>query len=380
MIRLLLTLLFIVPPIAAAQADLKDRPLSVLRVEGALGQEVVDHRAGVTGAVYALRAPDGVSSAQIALDAEARPLLARLVRSAAAPNATHDLTEAVIAVARVFGVPDTVLEEALTVEAIQLLTNKHAGDRSRPLPEGATLAFLSEQDVLVVDLPLDAPSSRRLGPDAVETLIADGTLVVQYEDRAVFRYHAPDRRFAEGVDVGATETTGSWRVEDSGAYCLERAPVAGFTCHAIHGSGDRFHAVPLTPDGDPVVAGLVEIVSLPGNPGAHRVARRADSTPPRVTRMLTRDRSEDRRLPDGGRARLHMAADGTYRGVSGDGDPVAGTWSVLADGRRCLLDAATDAFECAFLSETDGGTYRLFDADGTLVGEALLSDGNPFGF
>lgn len=380
MIRVLIVTIALFSLADRALADLDDRPLAVLKVEQALGHVAIDTRVAVTGAVYALRAPNGATSSQIAFDAQGSPVLARLVQAADQSNATHGLVQATVAVADLFGIARKVLETAVTDEALAIQSSKPGNDRSRPLPHGAVLSYLVGPDVLIVDLPISAPPSRRLGPEEVEAMIADASFVLQRESGALFRYHAPDRRFAEGPDVGDTRATGSWRVEDDGAYCLERAPIAGFRCAALHRDGDRIHAVPLSPEGAPDPVGLREIIVVLGNPGAHRVARRADSTPPQVTRMLTRGRSEERALPNGERVRLHMATDGTYRGLSSAGAPITGAWSVLADGRRCLSDTATDTFECVFLSETDGGTYRLFDADGVLLGEALLSDGNPFGF
>lgn len=379
MIRVFIAAILLLPPIQAALADLDDRPLAVLRVEQALGLVAVDTRVAVTGAVFALRAPDGAGSAQIAFDGKGRPVLARLVQAADRSNATHGLVQATVAVAELFGIPRKTLETALTDEAIGLMSSKSEDDRSRPLPNGAVLSYLAAPDVLIVDLPISASPSRRLGPGDVEILISDASFILQRESGALFRYHAPDRRFAEGPDVGDTGATGSWRVDDDGAYCLERAPIEGFHCAALHTSGERIHVVPLSADGAPDAEDLTEVVVVHGNPGDLRVARRADSTPPQVTRMLTRGRSEERALPDGARTRLHMSKDGAFRGLSADGASVSGTWSVLADGRRCL-GYGPDNFECAFLSETDGGTYRLFDAEGQLLGEALLSDGNPFGF
>lgn len=372
-------------PFGAAQAQ--DKPLLVLQLESALNLTVTGRKAGLSGAVYAL-APrgdeSGVHSVQVAFDARNRPVLTRLVRKITnAPDSDLLVSAAQSVVPLVLPAwqdgPNVLAQQAAEVlrnfasdgTAVRTTIQAHAG-------QAVTVDFVAAERLAIVDLPVDAQDARRLDESSVSRLISDATLT--FEDGATGghrRYHAPNGRLGGGDGDGETRETGSWMTNADGHYCIETAPVPEFRCFAVYDTGSRYAAVP-------VIAGAADSRGLRhfrvefGNPGQFSAPRRNDATGAAVTAMIVSGQTEERRRAGGGTDRIFLKPDGDFAGIR-DGQPVQGRWSVMSDGRRCLTDA-DGINECAFLSETDGGTFRHFDAEGVFLGEALYREGNPNGF
>ena len=198
------------------------------------------------------------------------------------------------------------------------------------------------------------------------------------DDGPYIRYHTPNGRFAGGLQDEGTADTGSWMVQADGQYCIEQAPSPVSQCAVLYQTTpDQYLSVPIL-DQDLDGQNMRPFTMVFGNPAALVAPQRSDATQAAVTRMILRGNTEERRTPGGTLDKLYLDPTGTYRGVQ-DGEATQGTWTVLSDGRRCLIDGDTQEAECAFLSETDGGTYRLYDAEKRSLGEALYRNGNPSG-
>lgn len=384
--------LFLAAAFGSTDARAQDKPLLVLQLESALELSVTGRKAGLSGAVYALAptADDtGVHSVQVAFDARNRPVLTRLVRKIAGTTDTEHLLSAAQTVVPLV-LPNwtdggNVLAEQVAPALHQFAAGSAATRTTIQTVEGQTvvLDFIAGEGLAVLDLPVGTLEARRLDENAVRRLISDSTLmfeeaVAEDEQKVLHRrYHAPNGRFGGGEEVSGTIETGSWKTSNKGHYCIETAPISDFRCFAIYETGDSHVAVPVV-NGTTDSKGLRRFKVEFGNPGSYTTPRRNDATVAAVTTMIVGGQTEERRHPDGTADRLFLKPDGSYIGLR-DGTPAHGHWSVLSDGRRCLIDA-TGFSECAFLSETDGGTFRLFDVEDSFLGEALYRDGNPNGF
>lgn len=372
--RLALPLLFLV--LLPIPATAQDMPLLVLRLLAA-GLETADKKTGLSGAVYTLRGEDSslgpALTVQVAFDGQGRGVLTRLslpLAEAEDGDLLRRTAETVL----------PLIQPGATGLTLEFLSPADLNKTPRPVPiDGGSPAQLSFADgagaglsgtaIAVLDIPVSAPREVRLTEAALRDLLSDATL----RQGPGARYHAPDGRY--GGDGG----TGSWKVTANGHYCIEAAPEPGFRCAAIYRTGDRAYlSVPIAngrPDPSAIRAFSVDF----GNPEGFVTPRRADATPKAVTDMILGRNTEERRGPSGEMAdRLYLDPDGSFRGVRA-GVPISGRWTILEDGRRCLINTAGRS-ECVFLSETDGGTFRHFDADGNYRGEALYRDGNPNGF
>lgn len=371
---------------SALPASAQDLPLLILRLQAEQGFALENRNAGLNGAVYALgRTVDGrVQSLQVAYNARNRPTLMRLVQKIAQPADGEAMSLAARDIARL-GQPnwaeaEAVLAETVTPALTQFAEVGSGGPLSFPLPEGANgaVSFVAAEALAVFDLPTNAPEAVLLSEQAVRALVSDASFLFPLsEGETHSRYHSPNGRMGGGRSAGETTESGSWNVEANGRYCQESAPVPGFRCAALYEvSQDEYLSVPIV-NGQPDGRGMRRFTVVFGNPGGHVAPKRDDATPVAVTRMIVGGQTEERRRPEGGVDRIYLSPEGTYRGTVND-TPSSGRWTVLNDGRRCLTDLS-GAFECAFLSETDGGTFRLYDAEDTFLGEALYRDGNPDG-
>ncbi len=387
--RLLLLIVFCLTLPITVQAQ--ERPLLVLRFEAEHGYTLTDRKAGLSGAVYALAHKDaatGTQTLQIAYDARNRPVLMRLVRVMAQDE---DIGVMITSAQRSAALVQPEWDEAdrdlpMLLEP-QLTTFRRVGkaqDIPIPLPTGkpGSLTFVPDQRLAVLDLPVSTPEARTLGEAEARSLIADTTFLFDSQDgeaAPLRRYHAPNGRIGGGSTTGETRETGSWKVESDGSYCVETAPVAGFRCSVLYRTGpDRHLAVPVIRDA-PDGRGMRAFTVAYGNPGAFALPHRNDAVSGAVARMILPGRTEERRDPSGAMEQVFLDPDGSFRGVRG-GKPIQGAWSILDDGRRCLIDSSTPKGNCLFLSETDSGTYRFYDADNAFRGEALYRNGNPAGF
>lgn len=373
--------------LAGSSAGLaQDLPLLVLRLQAEQGYVLDDRKAGLSGAVYALsRNLEGTpQSLQIAYNARNRPTLIRLVQKVTGPQDIFPMTKAALEIASL-GQPDwTEAETVLTRDvepALAQFAEAGATDPlSLPLPDGTpgSVSFIAGDGLAVMDLPVRAREAMLLDEPAVQALATDSSFLFPAEDERIHhRYHAPNGRLGGGSQTGDTSESGSWSVEANGRYCIETAPVPGFRCAALYQIGDnQYLSVPIVndvPDG----RGMRRFEVQFGNPGSHVTPKRDDATPAAVTRMIVVGQTEERRRPEGGVDRIFLDHDGAFRGQWND-RPVSGRWTVMNDGRRCLTEVS-GAVECAFLSETDGGTFRLYDSLDRFLGEAMYQDGNPGG-
>jgi hypothetical protein len=385
--QLLSALLCILPMAGPAAAQDEgtaalETPFLILRLETELGYTLTDRQAGMSGAVYTLAPPPGTPLArlQIAYDVRNAPVLARLVAPMPDDATAESWQGAAAALTqRLRQVGDGTGEDfSAALGTVLAALKPGAAPVPLPSPAGppATLRALEAEGIAVLDVPITVSPAERLRGSALRETVADATLEIHADgDRpALSRYHAPDGRFGGGRPRGESAETGSWRIAGDGTYCIERAPVRGFRCALIFRLADgTLRLVPLI-DGRPDGRGLRRVVRAFGNPGGFTVPRRADATGAPVTRMILPGRTEERRGADGLSGRLYLAENGRFSGQL-DGTALQGVWTVLEDGRRCLIPAEGVA-ECAFLSETDGGTYRLFDADNRLLGEVQYLRGD----
>jgi hypothetical protein len=368
----------------------QDRPLLILRIEADQGFALDGRKAGLSGAIYALSrtgTAGGIQSLQIAYDARNRPVLVRLAQTVT----KQDDGTALINTARQL-IPliqpkwdqaDTSLPALLGPRLSAFVQSKQADPMAIPLPSGKSgnLSFVLDKNLAVLDLPIIAPEETRLKEGDLKRMISETSFIFADppgEDSPYIRYHTPNGRFGAGQQDQGTTDTGSWHVEADGRYCIEQAPVPIPQCAILYQTGpEQYLYAPIVAgdlDGKNMRAFTVEF----GNPGRFVAPQRSDATQAAVTRMILRGNTEERRTPGGTLDKLYLDPDGQYRGLQ-DGEPVTGTWSVMSDGRRCLTDATNQQSECAFLSETDGGTYRLYDAEKRSLGEALYRNGNPAG-
>lgn len=371
----------------APGAQAQDKPLLVLQLESALDLSVTGRKAGLSGAVYAL-APNGENSGahsvQVAFDARNRPVLTRLVRKVGSSADAEALLSAATTILPVvlprWSDGDTVLTEK-AAPALQAYSAGGEATRTAIAADAGrtvVLDFVAAEGLAVIDLPVGASEARRLDEAAVRQLVSDSTLTFEGgPTNGHRRYHAPNGRLGGGREDGTTLETGSWKTNRDGHYCIETAPVPEYRCLVVYETEARHVAVPIV-NGAADSRGLRHFSVEFGNPGGFTAPRRNDATVAAVTAMIVDGQTEERRYPDGGADKLYLRPGGDFIGLR-KSSPVQGRWSVMSDGRRCLTEMDGSS-ECAFLSETDGGTFRLFDAHGTYLGEALYRDGNPNGF
>lgn len=375
------------PLISTAQAQaVQEAPFLVLRIQSEMGFRLQDRKAGLGGAVYVLnrmqpRADTRTQSVQVAYDARNRPTLLRLtqrIESNTAGQAFIDAARQSIARVQPKGVdaPLDLIKQALDEKPSQPIALPLSGGRS------GSVSYLADRNIVVLDIPVAVADARALGEQDLRDRLSDSTLAFEHaeEDGTAVgehrRYHGPDGRFGGGEVKGVTIESGSWSLDPNGLYCIDAAPTGAISCGALYEiDGDGLYLA--IRDGEATTVNRVSVQH--GNPGDFATPRRADAVPQAVAEMIVRGQTEDRRYPNGGRASLFMMRDGTFRGIR-DGDPTDGTWTILKDGRRCLTETETGESECVFLSETDGGTFRLFDLDRSLRGEAVYRDGNPEGY
>ena len=373
-------------PSAMAQAA-QEAPFLVLRIQSEMGFRLHDRKAGLGGAVYVLnrtqpRADTRTQSVQVAYDARNRPTLLRLTQridSDTAGQAFIDAARQSIARVQPKGVdaPVDLIKQALDEKSVQPIALPLSGGRS------GSVSYLTDRNIAVLDIPVAVADARALGEQDLRDRLSDATLAFEVphdSDSAAVqehrRYHGPDGRFGGGAVTGVTNESGSWFLDPNGRYCIDAAPTGATSCGALYEiDGDGLYLA--IHDSADMTVSPVSIRH--GNPGGFATPRRADAVPQAVAEMIVRGQTEDRRYTDGGRASLYMMRDGTFRGIR-DGEPSDGTWTILKDGRRCLTETETGESECVFLSETDGGTFRLFDLDRSLRGEAVYRDGNPEGY
>lgn len=390
MIHLLFWALLLIGSVPASAQDTAgalETPFLILRLEAELGYSLQRREAGMSGAVYTLAPPVGppLSRLQIAYDGAAAPVLARLVAPIPGTEAAGGWVDAASALmTRLRGPGDGT--QAAHVEALrQALLALDPDTEPAPIPGSAdppiTLRALSDEGIAVLDIPVTASPARRLRGEALYETLADATLKLAPAAegaQTLSRYHAPDGRHGGGVAAGETTETGSWHVSANGTYCVERAPAQGFRCALVYRLKDgSLRLVPILDD-RPDGRGLRGATRHFGNPGSHIVPRRSDAANAAVVRMILPGRTEERRREhDGTASRLYLAENGAFSGRL-EGRELRGAWTVLDDGRRCLIPVG-ETPECAFLSETDGGTYRLFDIRDGFLGEVRYLSGNRTG-
>ena len=364
---------------AVAYAGAETVPLLLRQLETEIGGTREEVRRGITGSIHALGLQSeaaGPQSIQVAVDGFERPTLVRVAQVVdRAAAATAFAGSSVIAVELVRTAPlDSVQPQIET--AVAAITDFALSPTSQvlnlPLPDGTamTLTLNAGTRVALFDIPVTRPVPTLLDGASVASLLSDATAVT----RMGTLYHMPDGRLIERRADGSL-VYGAWRAEDATGYCLERSPSAGFTCYDLY-QEDRDRAIRVARDMAP--GGALSVDILFGNPDGLPIAQRGDAISSDVATRLVRGKTEGWIAPDGARRILYLAPDGSFRGVEG-GDPSTGVWSVLSDGRLCLVPE-TKPFTCAFLSETDGGTFRHFAEDRTLLGEAQYTDGNPNGY
>ena len=368
----------------------QDRPLLILRIQAEHGFTLDGRKAGLSGAIYALSRKSalyGAQSLQIAYDARNRPVLMRLAQTMIQDRDRDALIDAARHLATViqpdWGQVDTDLATVMTPPLTEFIQSQKASPTPIPIPQGKSgnLSFVPDQKLAVLDLPIQAVEETRLGEAAVKRMISDTSFIFTPkvgDDGPYIRYHTPNGRFAGGLQDEGTADTGSWMVQADGQYCIEQAPSPVSQCAVLYQTApDQYLSVPIL-DQDLDGQNMRPFTMVFGNPAALVAPQRSDATQAAVTRMILRGNTEERRTPGGTLDKLYLEPTGTYRGVQ-DGEATQGTWTVLSDGRRCLIDGDTQEAECAFLSETDGGTYRLYDAEKRSLGEALYRNGNPSG-
>jgi hypothetical protein len=368
----------------------QDRPLLILRIEAEQGFTLDGRKAGLSGAIYALSrksAIHGAQSLQIAYDARNRPVLMRLAQIVTQDRDRTALIDAARRLAIVMQPTwmqvDTDLPTVMTPPLTEFIQSKKALPTAIPIPQSkpGNLSFVPDQKLAVLDLPIQVAEETKLSEAALKRMISDTSFIFTPkpgEEVPYIRYHTPNGRFAAGIQDEGTADTGSWAVQADGRYCIEQAPLPISQCAVLYQTApDKYLYVPIQ-EQDLDGKDMRPFTVVFGNPGGLVAPQRSDATQAAVTRMILRGNTEERRTPGGTLDKLYLDPTGTYRGVQ-NGEPAHGDWTVLSDGRRCLIDGDTQEAECAFLSETDGGTYRLYDAEKRSLGEALYRSGNPSG-
>ncbi|MBP5856709.1 hypothetical protein KAJ83_06795 [Marivibrio halodurans] len=380
----------------AVDPDAASRPMLVNLFEFVQGFTAEEVKRGTHGAVYRLSKPTRVGPQQIQLgfDHDGTPKIARLVMEISDNGTINQLsvTEAIVMVTA------TLRPEWGSAEKVVTRTVQHAfkdydpagPDKAYGIDTGiesdqAALRVYPTRSKATFDIRPRLPSFERLNRTAVTRLLEDSTLVMKPLDgRAPYRsYHAPDRLFSGKVTGSESVDTGTWRVAADGTYCVELAPTAGWRCSTIVRNSKGDYALMEAVDGKPIGHVRAMLDFVPGNPQGLFVARVADVLPPSMVAEVTAGHTEERRE----RARDSSGAKNTVTTYfRGDGSfkegPEDGRWNVLQDGRRCwkVEQPEPGGWQCAFLRETDGGTFTLVDEGGRVMAEALIRQGNIKGW
>lgn len=368
-----------------------NRPVLVNKFEHVLEFQPKDVNRGTHGAVYRLAKPTrvGPQEVQLGFDHDGNPRIARLVMTLSDNGTINQLAVADgIAMMAEALRPDWVAAPEMVKKTLAHAFDDYspdAADKAYGIDtevEGdrAALRIYPSRGKASFDIRPKVPSFERLDRNAATRLLEDSTLVMRPTDGRApyFAYHAPDRLFtgqaegAEGID------TGTWRIAADGTYCVELAPSAGWRCSTLVRQSDGAYALMDAVDGQPI--GRIRAMAdfEPGNPKGLFVARVADTLPPDMVAEITTEHTEERREAGAQQAvTAYFRADGTFK----EG-PEAGRWNVLQDGRRCWKVDEPDPgnWRCAFLRETDGGTFTLIDEGGAVIAEALIVEGNPKGW
>ena len=380
----------------AVDPDSTSRPVLVNMFEFVQGFTMDDVKRGTHGAVYRLSKPTRVGPQQIQLgfDHDGAPKIARLVMEISDNGTINQLSvaEAIVAITNMlrpeWGAAEKVVSR--TVEHAFKDYDPAGPDKAYGIETGvkddqAALRVYPTRGKATFDIRPRLPSFERLNRTAVVRLLEDSTLVMKPLDgRPPYRsYHAPDRLFSGKADGSKSVDTGTWRVAADGTYCVELAPTAGWRCSAIVRDSDGDYALMQAVDGKPIGQVRARLDFVPGNPEGLFVARVADVLAPSMVAEVTAGHTEERRerARNSNNARntvtTYFRDDGSFK----EG-PEYGRWNVLQDGRRCWKVEQPDpgAWQCAFLRETDGGTFTFVDEGGQVMAEALIRKGNTKGW
>lgn len=351
-------------------------PLLVRQLETEIGGTRETPRVGGNGAVYALILEEeeaGAQSLQIATDALNRPVLVRVaqvIQSTPAAKAFVRSSGLLVDLAR--NAPLEMVEtqmQRLAEEIIAFSQSPATRSIELPLSDGSPmlLALTADTKVALFDVAVTRPEPSAMAQMDIADRISDSTTV----SRLGTVYHAPNGRTAEILPNGQF-LNGSWRTDEENRYCVERPPKAGFSCYELLLETDNRL---IQAQVGQKLGGAYSTDLLNGNPEGLQVAVRGDAITASVAKRLITGKTERRANADGMIRELFYDQNGMFRGVS-KGTPLSGRWSILSDGRLCLQFTASQQFECAFLSETDGGTFRHLTETQTLLGEALYTLGN----
>jgi hypothetical protein len=348
---------------------------------------------GTHGVVYRLARATRVGDQviQLGFDPEGKPKIARLLMEVSHIGTINKLAVGE-AMTMIVGVlrpkwigADTVIKQTLTHAFNDYDPgNADAGYTiaTDGVKDNAALRLYPTRGKITFDIRPKVPAYRILDRDAAVRLLQDSTarLTPEGDDPVYTAYHAPDRLLAGQTTDGQSgeeqpPDTGSWRVAQNGTYCVERAPVAGWKCSLIVVDETGAHALMATQDGHPTgrITAAMEMTS--GNPDGLFVHRVPDILPPDMVLQLSVEHTEERRRAGTeNTVTAYFRANGTFK----EG-PEEGRWHVLQDGRRCWKVDEPDPgdWRCAYLRETDGGTFAYLNNSGEILAEGLIVEGNP---
>lgn len=369
-----------------------DRPILVNRLTADVGFVFDAEDRGSQGVVYRLtrQTRAGEQVLQIAYGGDGTPRIARLSQRLTG-NATVNrlaLTKAVDRLAATVR-PGWEAGDAIADGLRDILADHEAADEpstdtiTTDAPESPVVVRLyPEQGAAVVDIRPDAPQPRVLPADEVEAALRDTTARIVRRDGATFTaYHAPDGLLSRRPAGESALDTGTWRVAPSGAYCVETAPRAGWRCRYVVAADGGGYALMRAQDGRATGELTADMTLTPGNAAGLFVARVRDILAPEMVMTLTAGHTAVHR--DGGEdapAAVYYRERGQYT-ARRDGRLESGIWNVLQDGRRCRQrkQPTPGGWDCAYLRETDGGTFALVDESGAKTGEVVISEGNTEG-
>lgn len=252
------------------------------------------------------------------------------------------------------------------------------------LPDGgvATLRLRASQGLASMDIVPRVPNLQDFTETEMRRMLNGNTVIMAVTEGGTRTgFNATDGAYARLGGKGAADFAyGSWRVSKLGEYCTEIAPLAGWTCSLIKRDPAGRLLLLASINGQSIgkVMGTLDI--RPGN------AR--NLTIPRPSDVLTARDVRDRMEGNTENSKSTQDDDATYTAnfkPSGQlvaiiaGRIATGRWTVLQDGRRCILmgEGEETPWACTWL-RADGKRYQALGDDGVVKAVVEILDGNPF--
>lgn len=393
--------------------DPTDRPILINQLELKHGFVFVRRQVASSGILYVLNREvlAGRQNAQVVFDKQLNPRIFRFIQ-VLGDNRTVNAVgfmegiSGLISEAR----PKWVNFEAPLRQAVNEMMadfNRNPREITREVPMNdnaiATLRAQPVAGVAAIDIPIQRPSLKKPPVDQMLRLLNDASfLMIDPLGKKVDSYHAPNFRYVAIKEVEPepevdefgeviepppgsepellqVTVTGSWTISNQGDYCIEEAPIPKWVCYNLY-LLDGNPVILEEQDGRLTSTARFHILREKGNIRNLPLLRVEDTlSAPRVRSVVNRRTERHRTQTEGQPYKIFFAGNGNYSGRTPSDETVLGRWAVLQDGRRCMRQVFPEEkdWACAFLRETDGGTFVQLTEDGEVIVEAVYELGNP---